>query len=174
MVKKKTQVKYETEEQKEIKKFFIVLIGLIVIILAIYLLTRIFVTKDLFESSSSSDVEYTAGEINYDMAIVGTMLNRPYDEYYVIAFDSEGTKANYYNVISSNYLNSDSALKLYYIDLANELNKQYVATGEDEITTSFTSIDNLKLGDVTLFKVKNGKVKKIITDIDSISKELAA
>lgn len=170
---KKTQVKYETEEQKEVKKFFLVLIGLIVIILAIYLLTRVFITKDLFNSSTESDTEYTTGSIDYNSAIVGTMLNRPYEEYYVIAFDSEGTKANYYNMISSLYLYSDDSLKLYYIDLANELNKQYVATSDDEITTSFKSIDYLKLGDVTLIKVKNGKVKKFITDIDSISKELA-
>jgi hypothetical protein len=170
-MEKNKQTKYETEEQKEIKKFFIVLIGLVVIILGIYLFTRAFITKDLFDNSS--DVTYESGTISYDTAIVGTMLNRPYDEYYVMAFDSEGTKTNYYNTIASSYISSDDSLKVYYIDLANELNKSYVASDNDEVTVKFTSLDELKLGEVTLIKIKKGKVTKIITDIDSIASELA-
>lgn len=172
-MKKNKIVKYETEEQKEVKKFIFVLLGLILIVVGVYFFTRAFVTKDLF-NEKSSEVTYTEGVINYDVAIVGNMLNRPYDEYYLIAFDSEDTKVNYYNTIVSNYFNKKDSIKIYHIDLANELNKKYVATEDEAVTKKFESIDKLKLGEVTLIKVKNGKVAKFLTSIEKIKEELTA
>ena len=169
-MKKNKNVKYEIEEQKEVKKFIIVLVALIIIIVGIYFFTKAFVTKDLFENN---DIKYTDGIINYDVAIVGNMLNRPYDEYYLIAFDSENTKAVYYNSIVSKYMSNEKKLKIYHIDLNNELNKPYIAT-DDNISKNFESIKKLRLGEVTLIKVKNKKVTSFITNIDEISKELTA
>lgn len=170
-MKKNKKIKYETEEQKEVKRFIYVLLGLILVVVGIYFFTRIFITKDLL-NNKTNEVTYTEGTINYDVAIVGNMLNRPYEEYYLIAFDSEGTKVNYYNTLASMYMSVEKSLKLYHIDLANELNKKYVATDEN-ISEKFESIDKLKLGEVTLIKVKNKKVTKFITSIENIEKELA-
>lgn len=172
-MKKNKKIKYETEEQKEVKKFIFVLLGLILIVVGVYFFTRAFVTKDLFDRKSN-EVTYTEGVISYDVAIVGNMLNRPYDEYYLIAFDSEDTKVNYYNTIVSNYFNNDDSLKIYHIDLANELNKKYIATEDEAISKKFESIDKLKLGEVTLMKVENGKVTKFLTSIEKIKEELTA
>ncbi len=161
--------KYETEEQKEIKKFIIVLVGLILVIVGIYFFTRAFVTKDLFKNTD--DIQYKEGAINYEVAIVGNMLSRPEKEYYVFAFNSESNKINHYNTLASKYKGEKDALKMYYLDTNNELNKKYVATDES-ISTSFKSLEELKLGEVTLIKVKNGKVTKLITNVDDIKKEL--
>ena len=164
------KVKYETEEQKEIKKFILVLVGLIIIVVGIYFFTRAFVTKDLF--GKKTEVTYTDGAYSSDRAIVGTMLNRPYEEYYVMAFDSEGTQANYYNTIVSQYMSSKDSLKTYFIDTNNALNQKYVATEDEKITEKFDTIENLKLGEVTLIKVKDKKVTKLITNIEKIKEEL--
>ncbi len=169
-MKKNKKMKFETEEQKEIKKFIFVILGLVIIITGIYFFTRAFITKDLFKNKNAN-AEYTSGVINYDVAIVGTMLNRPQEEYYVLAFNSEDTNVNYYNALVSKYTAKEESLKIYHIDLSNELNKEYVATDEN-ISTKFDSIDNLKLGKITLIKVKNQKVTKFITNIDKIKEEL--
>lgn len=169
-MKKKKNVKYETEEQKEVKKFIYVIIGLVIIIVGIYFFTRAFITKDLFKKDS--DITYTDGVVNDDVAIVGTMLNRPYEEYYVLAFDSDGTQANYYNGIASKYMSNENSLKIYYIDLNNALNKKYIAGENDAVSTKFETIENLKMGEITLFKVKNQKVTKMLTDVEKIKEEL--
>lgn len=169
-MKKKKEIKYETEEQKEVKKFIFVVIGLVVVIVGVYFFTRAFITKDLTKKETE-DTKYTEGAINYDTAIVGNMLNRPYNEYYLIAFDSTGTKANYFNTLANLYTSNDKSLKLYYIDLANELNQKYVAK-ENDASKKFETIENLKLGEITLIKVKNKKVTKFITNIEEIDKEL--
>lgn len=166
----KKNIKYESEEQKEVKRFILVVLGLVIAVIGIYFFTRAFVTKDLF-NKNNDEISYTDGAINYDVAIVGNMLNRPYDEYYLMAFDSEGTKSNYYSTIISKYISNEKSLKVYHIDLANSLNENFIAKDEN-ISKKFESIDNLKLGEVTLIKVKNKKVTKFITNIEEIAKEL--
>jgi hypothetical protein len=170
-MEKNKKIKYETEEQKEVKKFFLVLIGVVIIIVGIYFFTRAFITKDLF--TTTSDIEYTTGTVNYSTAIVGNMLNRQNDEYYVLIYDSESTKANYYSTLYSLYTNETDSIKMYTVDLSNELNKKYVAGEDDKVSTEFTTLEDLKLGDITLIKVKKGTVKKYLTNIDDIKKELA-
>ncbi len=167
MKKNKTQ-KYVTEEQMEIKKFFFVLLGLIIIIVGVYFFTRAFVTKDLHKTTN--DINYTAGEVSSDVVIVGTMLNRSEKEYYVLAFGSEDVNATYYNTIVAKYGDEKNAIKVYYLDLDNSLNKEYVAS-DNTASTSFTTIKELKLGKLTLMKVKEGKVTKFITNEDEIKKE---
>ncbi len=162
--------KYQSEEQKELKTFIIVVIGLVIILVGIYFFTRAFITKDLF-NKESNEITYSDGSVDYDVCIVGNMLSRPYNEYYVIAFSNEDLNANYYNTVVSKYTSLTDALKIYYIDLDNVLNGSYIAN-DDNISSKFTTIDELKLGDITLFKVKNKKVTKMITNMDDIIKEL--
>lgn len=168
-MKKKNGQKYQTEEQMEIKKFLLVLFGLIIIIIGIYFFTRAFVTKDLFKKES--EITYTDGKINYDVVVVGTMLNRNNSEYYVMAFSNEDNDATYYNTLVAKYKSKEKAKQVYYLDLENELNKKYVAQEQEEASNSFKRIQDLKLGKITLLKIKDGKVEKFITNPDEIKKE---
>ena len=167
---KKTLGKIQTEEQAEIKKFILVLGGLIIIIIGIYFFTRAFVTKDLFKEKDSDGIKYQAGAISNTDIIVGNMLNRPYEEYYVIAFGSKSNLVNYYDTLVSKYTSEKDALKMYYIDMDDKLNQKYKAS--ENVTTTFDSLENLKLGEFTLLKIKNKKVTKIITSDEEIRKEL--
>ena len=164
--------KYVTEEQKEVKKFLILILGLVIIIIGIYFFTRAFVTKDLNKSKDSDSYSYTAGSINDNVAIVGTMLSRPEKEYYIVAFSNEDFNLSYYNTIISKYSEQENALKVYYLDLDNALNKNYVATNDEDFSTKFTDLENLKFGEFTLLKIKNGKVTKFITNVDKAKAEL--
>lgn len=168
MKKNKTQ-KYVTEEQMEIKKFIFVLLGLLILLVGVYFFTRAFVTKDLHKSTNN-DVNYTEGKVSYDVVVVGTMLNRPVSEYYVYAFSNEDTKAIYYNTLVSKYSTNEKALQVYYLDIDNALNKDYV--DKSNASKSFTTINDLKLGELTLMKVKDGKVTKYMTNEEEIKKEL--
>lgn len=166
MKKNKTQ-KYVTEEQMEIKKFIFVLLGLLILLLGVYFFTKAFVTKDLHKNTN--DVNYTEGKISYDVVIAGTMLNRPVSEYYVYAFSNEDTNSVYYNTLVSNYSKKDKALQVYFLDIDNALNKDYV--DKNNASKNFTTIKELKLGKLTLMKVKDGKVTKYITNEEEIKKE---
>lgn len=155
----------KTEEQKEIIKFLIILVVVVALVVGIYFFTKKFVTKE------DEKKEEITGTVNYNVTIVGELLNRPYDEYYVLAYDSKGTKAGQYQGIYSNFTSSPtSTTKMYYIDLANKLNEQYRSS--EETNPKATSISELKLGELTLIKVKAGKIVKYLEDEDEIKKEL--
>ncbi len=162
--------KIETEEQAEIKKFILVLGGLIVILVGIYFFTRAFVTKDLFNKKKSDEINYQVGVISDTNIIVGNLLNRPYEEYYALAFSSKSNLVGYYDTIMSKYKSEKESLKIYYIDTEDYLNNKYI--DKENPSTSFESLDKLKLGEITLMKIKKGKITKLITNVEEVKKEL--
>ncbi len=162
--------KIETEEQAEIKKFILVLSGLIVILVGIYFFTRAFVTKDLFNKKKSDEINYQVGVISDTNIIVGNLLNRPYEEYYALAFSSKSNLVGYYDTIMSKYKSEKESLKIYYIDTEDYLNNKYI--DKENPSTSFESLDKLKLGEITLMKIKKGKITKLITNVEEVKKEL--
>ena len=64
---------------------------------------------------------------------------------------------------------NETAIKVYTADLSNELNKKYY--DKDNINTS--SLETLKLGDITLLKISNGKIISALTEEADIEKALA-
>ena len=170
-VKKNNKMKYQTAEQEEIRNFIIVIVVVLLCVGAIYLLTRAFVTKDLFGSKEAGTTEeVTPGVVNYDVAIMGQLLNRPYKEYYAVIYDSEGDYMyDMYSLVYS-YSLTDEPLHVYTIDLANTLNDGYY--DPENVDTKAKTLEDLKVGDITLVKVKNGKISKIIVDYSKMEKEL--
>jgi hypothetical protein len=84
--KNKRNIYYATSDQEDVKKFIIVVLVVAGLLVGVYFLTRIFVTKDLIPKEET----VTPGEVNYNVATVGTMLNRPYDSYYVLIYSTAG------------------------------------------------------------------------------------
>ncbi len=174
--KAKPKHKYESariqsEDQKEIMRFFIVLLVVVLMVAAIYFLTRIFVTKDLGKKKEATTTEEVIpGNINYSVAIVGQILNRPYDSYYVIVFDTTGDKASDAQSLMISYNSKEERKHLYRVDLSNQLNKAYY--DKENENPSAQSVNDFKFGDLTLLYIKKGKVEKYITDIDKMKTEL--
>ena len=108
---KKQKIAYKTEEFEEMKKFVIVLIVVIILIVGIY-----FISKAVIKNSASL-LTYQDGEIETDTIIVGTLLNRPEDEYYVLAYDSTSNQALAYTTYTSYYTSEqENPIKVYYLN----------------------------------------------------------
>ncbi len=158
---------YHSEEQTEIMHFVWILVIIILLVIGIYFFTRVFVTKDLFNSKEDTKT-ITPGTINYSNAIIGTMLNKSEEEYYVLLVDNSLPNAVYYTGLANNYSRNENALKIYYVDLSNELNKKYI--GANNITDN---LDNFKVNTNTLIKVKKGKITNYYTnekDLETVLK----
>lgn len=164
------KVNYKTVEQEEIKKFIIVILVVLFCVAAIYLLTRAFVTKDLFKKEEEKTEEVIPGEVNYNVAIMGQLLNRPYDEYYVAIYDTTGDYMADMSTLLYNYTSKEKHLHIYTVDLSNALNAGYY--DPENVNEKATDLSEIKLGDITLIKVKKGKVNKYIVDYSKMQKEL--
>lgn len=160
--------KVKTEEQEQIEKFLKILGIILILVLVVYVFTKVFVTKEVDNSTK----EITVGKINYDKLIVGSILSQSYNEYYVFVYNGNGNEAIYYSSIIDTYMSKEKALKVYWVDLDNKLNEKFIASDNDVINKSPEEISDLKFGEYTLLKVKNGKIVKFIDNIEGAKKEL--
>jgi len=168
----KNKISYKTEEQKEIGKLVAIIVVVTIFVVGAYLITRAFVTKDLFTKPEEEQKTVVPGEINYDVAIVGTILSYDqYKEYYVAVYDSENTKfaGDMISIVTS-YTGKKKHLHLYTVDLSNKYNKDFY--DPDHVKLDTNKVEDLRFGDVTLLKVQKGKIVKAITDLGKIKKEL--
>ena len=165
--KKKRNIYYaKTSEQKEMGNFIIVIIVVLACVAGIYFLTRAFVTKDLFKKDTPRVMDVTPGEINYSVAIFGTMLNRPEEEYYVVIYDSTSSYATDMSTLVSGYLSTSEHLPVYVIDLSNTtMNGDGKYYDPNNISEDPKSLDDLVVGNRTVIKVKNGQISKFIPDM---------
>ena len=64
-----------SEDENVIRNFIFIIIFIVILAGIAYL------TSEVFKKDEKDTVELVEGAINYDKVVVGTMLNRPYDEY---------------------------------------------------------------------------------------------
>lgn len=167
-IKKVDIDKYTSEESKEVKRFIIILLSIIVLVLAVYGITRL-VNKD---KDNNNDRTVTAGSIDYDKVSVGTLFNRADSEYYVIVYDGEAPNAIYYSALMNKYMDKEKSNKVYFCDLSNELNKKYYVGEDKDSNPNATTSSELAFKDLTLIKIKNGKIVKYLETLDTIKTEL--
>lgn len=170
---KKNKVKYQTAEQLEIRNFVIVILVVLLCVGGLYLATRLFVTKDLFKDKSETEnEEVVAGTINYEVAIMGTILQKADKEYYVAIYD-QSDKGKYVAdmlTLVFAYTDKENHLPIYTVDLSNKLNEGYY--DPENVNVDAKAVKDMKVGDITLLKVKKGKITKYIVDYAKMQKEL--
>ena len=69
-------------------------------------------------------------------------------------------------------MKKNDAKKVFWADLSNSLNEKFKAKNKKDVNTNAKSLDDLLVGDFTLFKIKKGKIEKIIDNASSAKKEL--
>ena len=155
-----------SSDDNEVKSFIIIVVIITAIIGVIY------GSSELLNKKNKQEEKEVVGKINYDRISIGTLLNRPYNEYYVIIYNSQDDKSILYSSLTSQYMakkSQDGYIKLYYCDLENKINSDYYNVNEDNISNpKAKSISELDLGDLTLIKVKKGKIVNYYEDYEEI------
>lgn len=161
---------FVSEEENEVKTFFIIIAVIAIIAGGIY-----FVTELLSDKNEIDPNAITAGSINYNKVSVGTILNRPYDNYYVLVYDSNSSEAVKYSNMMNLYMQKDekNIKKIYFCDLSNALNSKYYNVNEDDKSNpNAKKIEDLDFGDLTLLEIKNGKIVNYLESYTSIHEKL--
>lgn len=156
------------EETSDFKRLLIILGIVVVVIIGVYFVSKLIVDK---RKENSNNNEIITGKIDYDIVSVGTILNRPYDEYYVMVYNGEDTDAMYYSSLITAYQAKEKSLKIYYCDLSNTLNSKYISTS-DKGNSNAKKTEEFSFGKVTLMKIKEGKITSYIENLDKIAEVL--
>lgn len=127
-----------------VKKIVITCVIVLVSIGLVYLISALFITKELDWFSKEEVKENTSGVENSILA--SAIFKQKEDEYYVYFYDFNEDNNMYKNIVSSKL----SSKKVYNVDTSSGLNSNYVS---DVSNKKATGLDGLKVVNDTVIKI---------------------
>lgn len=146
----------------EIGNFVKILIIVLGLIAAFWLITIIVTHKSTNDNSATT--------IQYSKIIVGSILNRSEESYYVLVEASGDENLSTYQSSIDSYLAKDEHLKFYTVDLSDGFNEKYLA---DSSNLDITDINEIRFNGTVLLKIDNHQISEKITEASSIQTYLA-
>ncbi len=134
-------------------------IGVIIVFVLIYLIFAVLTGEIKLKKDKK-----TEPTIQYVEILAETTFKQNSDDYFVLFYEFSGDDANLLETITQVLENTT---KTYKVDLDKKFNTNYIADGED-IDRAPKNIDELKVENPTLIRIKNGKVTKFVTGIEDI------
>lgn len=165
MKRERNKNKVESSEQDKIKSSLFTLIGVLVFIGIVYGLVLLMEKGGLFEEGYTKPTK-DAVEISSEYIFAGSTFTRDMNEYYVLFDDFSGLKNDSY----INYLLGKSDIKVYKVDMSKPENKGY---SSDSSNPKARKASDLKINDITLIRIKNGKIVNYVESSTKIEEYLS-
>lgn len=134
----------EIKEEYNIKKIVITCVIVLVSIGLVYLISALFITKEL-DWFSKKEVKENASSVENSI-LASAIFKQKEDEYYVYFYDFNEDNNMYKNIVSSKL----SSKKVYNVDTSSGLNSNYVS---DVSNKKATGLDDLKVINDTVIKI---------------------
>ena len=134
----------EIKEEYNVKKIVITCVIVLVSIGLVYLISALFITKEL-DWFSKKEVKENASSVENSI-LASAIFKQKEDEYYVYFYDFNEDNNMYKNIVSSKL----SSKKVYNVDTSSGLNSNYVS---DVSNKKATGLDDLKVFNDTVIKI---------------------
>lgn len=164
----KNKIYGKANYNEDIVKLVKILVVVVVCLGIVYFATAIATGEISFKDKETVEEEIT---IQYDEIIAGEILNRKKSDYYVLLFkftDDKGANLISYNDL---YKKVTGSLPVYLVDLDKGFNSVLSYDENDKIEELPNNINNLKVNDTTLLKIKDGKVISRVTTYEKVETE---
>lgn len=152
---KKNEAVVSNNELKNLLKIILIICG---VLLVFYFITVLVQNK---ENNTSKDSDTTA-VIQYSKILVGEILNRSENEYYVLIEKENDSYIDLYK----QYLTGVDGITYYTVDLSEVFNQNNI--GEETIVEG-NEVGNYKFAGTTLIKVTNGTLSSVYKNKDEIT-----
>ena len=137
------------EEENQIKKLIIITGILVFIICTIYIISALFITKELdWFDKKEDDTTQTLVE---NTILASEIFKQKEEEYYVYFYDYDDEDSQ----ITSSVNSKLSSSKVYKVDTGSALNNKYVS---EESNKSAKKLEDLKVKAPTVIKVAGEKI----------------
>lgn len=134
----------EIKEEYNVKKIVITCVIVLVSIGLVYLISALFITKEL-DWFSKEEVKGNTNSVENSI-LASAIFKQKEDEYYVYFYDFNEDNNMYKNIVSSKL----SSKKVYNVDTSSGLNSNYVS---DVSNKKATGLDDLKVINDTVIKI---------------------
>ena len=167
---KRKQAKREGKNVREVQKqnenkplspkvFTMILVGMLAFFICLYIITGVFITKDLKWFNNSKENENVNEGANIENKILAVdSLRQTEEEYYVYFYDTTDEDSEVSNLVSS------LSTKVYRVDLNDAFNSNFIGTASGIVS----SIENLKVSNPTVIKVSSAKIVAFFDGKDDI------
>ncbi|NLL45120.1 MAG: hypothetical protein GX247_05605 [Mollicutes bacterium] len=161
--KEKVTITTETNEIKELTK---IIVSILLIFLLFFTITYLLTKKEDKLPPLEEELE-----IQYDEILIGELLNKKENEYYVLVTKEDDHFVDLYKAYLQEYEDREKAIRVYYSNLDNVFNQKYQA---NESKLSISDIKNIRFKGTTLLKIKKGKIVSYYETKDKIMEHLKA
>ena len=150
------------KEENQIKKLVLITLLLVFIVGVIYLISALFITKELdwFEEKE----EEKENNLVSNTILASETFKQQEEEYYVYFYDYNDEDSDISSIVSSKL----SASKVYKVDTSSALNNNYVS---EESNKSAKNLSELKVKSPTVIKVTSETISAYYED-DEIKNNL--
>lgn len=155
---KKQKLNYSNkfyDQDNEALKIVKILVGIILFLVIFYLLAMIMTGEIKFGNKAKTEEETV---IQYDEILAGQSLNRMDDEYYVLYYNFSEKLSSTYVAYRDAYTQALKGIPMYMVDLENGFNTKYLLKEGEEKVELPEEIDQLKVKNPTILKIKDHKV----------------
>lgn len=164
-VPKTTMIKNDSEITKLIK---IVLI--VTAIMVVFYGITLLVTKNKSADSLDEKKASEKAVIQYDDIMIGTMLNKDQDRYYVLIKEDGDNRVVEYETLMKFVASKTDAPKIYTANLTDSFNKKYLAKEANESN----DMEEFRVSGTTLVEINDGEIANMYSGHESIAEELKA
>ena len=153
--------KLNKEKPMTMKTFITIIVTLIVFFIILYILTGIFITKDIkwFEKKDTTDT--TENTISNKILGVDS-LRQAEEEYYVYYYDTTNENSDINSIVNS------LSEKVYRVDLHDDFNSNLIGEPSGEVS----DISQLKVSDPTIIKVVSSTITEFYNGVEQIKATL--
>lgn len=156
------------ENEDKVFSFVTTIAGIIIILIAAYLIVGIFFTKEIdFSKKEEKDTESTV-TIDNKTITAGQIFDQKDESYYVLVYDFDSKLTNL-STFASVYSSKEGSLPIYKVDSGNKINSEFISKDSNVNPTSY---NDLKIKSPTLIKIENKTVTSYIENEDEIKKIL--
>ena len=146
----KSLEKEEIIEEKHLKRYLINVIIIILVIVIIYLLSALFITKELDWFNKKETKENTETKTSDDI-LASEVFKQSEEEYYVYFYDFNEKES----IVTDTVLSRLAYSKVYKVNTTAVMNANYVSeTGNKKAK----NLSELKVVSPTLIKISNGTI----------------
>ena len=146
MRKNAKERKIVTTDEMNVVSFVKIIVWLLIILLGFTLVTM-YVTRDKKEKVSN--------EIQYTNIIVGSILNRGEEDYFVLVEKEDDTNITSYQTLIDKYNEKEEHSRFYIVLLSDPFNQSYVAS---EAKLDVKSINDIRFSETTLLHIQKGQI----------------
>lgn len=164
-IKKNQKENSKTVEKDGFYKFVTTITGILLILIACYLVIGIFITKQINFDKEKEKKDKSEVVIDNSTITAGQIFDKKDSSYYVVIYDVNSKLTNIGTFISM-YSSNESALPIYTVDSKNKINNNFITDGKSN--TNPSSYDDLKIKAPTLIKIENGSISDYVEGEENI------